>query len=390
MRQREVPLPVGRDAALLGGLAPQLQPGLEHHAEAGRADGVPEALEAPVGVHRELAVELERAGELLLPGATPLAEAEILHQHELGRRETVVHLRHRQLGARVGDAGLAVGLLRGEHHLGERRVVVVGVAHTAAVPDDERECLHVERVLGVAVGVLGPDDHGGGRAVGDPGAVEHRELPGDARHREQLLDTHLLAELRPRIARAVGVVLRGDARQCLLHLVHLDAVALGVGGDDHGVHGGGRDGAVRPVARHGERVGALEARVLELLHSEGHRHVIGAARYGVGRLAQRLRPRRAEVLDPGDRLVLHPQWPRQHEAAHARLGGAEPIGVHVGAADAGRVERALGGLQHEVVRPHAPVLAELRARHPDDGDLVGDPVRAHQSSPPRHGRAFQK
>ena len=75
-------------------------------------DRVAEGLEPAVGVHREVAVEVEGAGLDLLPRRAPLAEAEVLHQHQLGGREAVVHLGHGQLGPRVGDAGLRVGVLR--------------------------------------------------------------------------------------------------------------------------------------------------------------------------------------------------------------------------------------------------------------------------------------
>src|SRR5262245_10139354 len=86
------------------GLAAQLQPALEQHPEAGRTDRVTERLEPAVGVHGELAVEVEGSGEHLLPRHAPLGEPEILHEHELGGREAVVHLGHRELFARVGDA----------------------------------------------------------------------------------------------------------------------------------------------------------------------------------------------------------------------------------------------------------------------------------------------
>ena len=65
-----------------------------------------EGLEAAVGVDRQLAVEVEGAGQDFLPGHAPLGEAEVLHEDQLGGREAVVHLGHGQLGARVGDAGL--------------------------------------------------------------------------------------------------------------------------------------------------------------------------------------------------------------------------------------------------------------------------------------------
>ena len=89
------------DLAVGGRLTAELQPGLEHHAQARRADGVAERLEAAVGVHGQVAGEVEGAGLDLLPRGAPLAEAEVLHEHELGGREAVVHLRHGQLGARV-------------------------------------------------------------------------------------------------------------------------------------------------------------------------------------------------------------------------------------------------------------------------------------------------
>ena len=111
--------PVVADPALLRRLAAQLQPALEHHPQAGRADRVAEALEPAVGVDRQVAVEVVRAGEHLLPRGAALGEAEVLHQHELGRREAVVHLGHRELVARVGDPGLRVGVLGRCADLGE-------------------------------------------------------------------------------------------------------------------------------------------------------------------------------------------------------------------------------------------------------------------------------
>src|SRR5712664_334604 len=81
----------------LAGLAAKLQPALEQHAEPGGADRVAERLEAAVGIHRQLAVEIERAGQHVLPGRAAGGEAEVFHQHQLGRREAVVHLGHGQL-----------------------------------------------------------------------------------------------------------------------------------------------------------------------------------------------------------------------------------------------------------------------------------------------------
>src|SRR4029453_12180033 len=76
----------------LARLAAQLQPALEQHAQPRGADRVPERLEAAVGIHRQLAVQIERAGQHVLPRRAATGEPEILHQHELGRREAIVHL----------------------------------------------------------------------------------------------------------------------------------------------------------------------------------------------------------------------------------------------------------------------------------------------------------
>ena len=75
----------GGDLAVGRRLAAELQPRLEHHAQARGADRVAEGLEAAVGVDRQVAVEVEGARLDLLPRRAALAEAEVLHQHQLGR-----------------------------------------------------------------------------------------------------------------------------------------------------------------------------------------------------------------------------------------------------------------------------------------------------------------
>src|SRR2546429_2662935 len=172
---------VGRDLALLGRLVAELEPRLEHHPQPRRADRVPEALQAAVRVHRDLAVEVERAGEDLLPRRAPLREPEILHDQQLGRREAVVHFRHSDLAARVGDAGLRVGVGRGRLDLGEGRVVVVGVGVAAAIPGDERQRLDVQRRVRVLVRVLGADDDRSRAPVGHSRAVVDPEVAGHER-----------------------------------------------------------------------------------------------------------------------------------------------------------------------------------------------------------------
>src|SRR5919108_2533497 len=71
----------------LARLAAQLQPALEQHAQPGGADGMAERLEPAVGIHGQLALEIERAREDFLPRGAARREPEVLHQDQLGRRE---------------------------------------------------------------------------------------------------------------------------------------------------------------------------------------------------------------------------------------------------------------------------------------------------------------
>src|SRR5215469_15157072 len=76
----------------LAGLAAELEPRLEEHAQAGGADRVTEGLEPAVRIHGQLALEVEGPVEHFLPPGAARRETQILHQHQLGGREAVVHL----------------------------------------------------------------------------------------------------------------------------------------------------------------------------------------------------------------------------------------------------------------------------------------------------------
>ena len=292
--------PVGVDLALRGGFTAQLQPALEQHPQARRADRVAEGLQAAVGVHRQLPVEVEPAGEELLAGGAPVGEAEVLDEDELRRREAVVHLGEGELAARVGDAGLRVGVSGGGDDLGERRVVVAGVERARAVAGDERQALHVQRRVGVLERSVGGDEHRGGRAVGDTGAVEEAEHPGDRRCPFDRLLGHLGPELGAGVAGTVGVVLPGDRGEHVTHLAGVEAIASAVGGGEEREHGG--DARLRrgAVGGHRRQVDAGIGRVLQLLDTDRHDPVVGPGRHGEAGVAERLRAGRAEVLDPGD------------------------------------------------------------------------------------------
>ena len=91
------------------GLALELLVDLVQHPQAGRTDGVPEALQTAVGVHGQLALQRERAGLDVFLDLAPRAELQVFHDGELGDGEAVMHLGHADLLARVLDAGLLVG-----------------------------------------------------------------------------------------------------------------------------------------------------------------------------------------------------------------------------------------------------------------------------------------
>ena len=201
-------------------------------------------------------------------------------------REAVVHLGHRDLLARVGDAGLRVRVASGRRDLGERRVVVVGVGVARAVAGDERQRLDVDRLVRVLLRVFGPHDDRGGRAVGHARAVVHAEPAGHERRVADRLHRDFFAELRTRVAGAVVVVLPRDAGEHLAHLLVVDAVLLAVAGRAHREHRGRGERAAGAVGRClGRADEALVAAVLDLLDADRHRDVVRAARHRVRRVA---------------------------------------------------------------------------------------------------------
>jgi hypothetical protein len=170
------------------------------------------------------------------------------------------------------------------------------------------------------------------------------------------------------------VVLPGDAREDVLHLVGVDAVLLGVGRGEQAERRWGSDGGGGAVVGRRRDDEAGVAGVLELLDADRHRQVVGTRGDRIAGVAERLRPRRAHVLQAADRPVVDLQRPAQREAGEARAHRAEPEGVDVIEADAGRLQRRRRRVDEQVVGGAVPVFAERRAAHADDGDLVADPV----------------
>jgi hypothetical protein len=154
----------------------------------------------------------------------------------------------------------------------------------------------------------------------------------------------------------------------------------------------------------GHRQAAI-AGVLQLLDAQGDGDVGRAGGHGIDRAAEGFRPRGAEVLHPGHSDIGQAQGDRHRRAALARAHlvdmGREPGGVQLAGLDAGVAHGLDIGLDHQIVGPAVPALAELAAAHPQDGDLVADALRHDRLSysaatavwaaaAARSGAAFQK
>src|SRR5207302_7030109 len=81
----------------------QLKINLICHTQAGRADGVSEALQAPIDLTWDRAVAIISALLYIVRCAPHIGKTQILHQHQLGDREAIVHLDEVDLLKRLGD-----------------------------------------------------------------------------------------------------------------------------------------------------------------------------------------------------------------------------------------------------------------------------------------------
>jgi hypothetical protein len=141
---------------------------------------------------------------------------------------------------------------------------------------------------------------------------------------------------------------------------------------------------------------AAVARVLQLLDAERQRDVGRARGHRIDRAAKRLGARRAIILDARHRDVRQAQGHRQRHGGLADMllldGGGEPGRVDLLRLDAGVGDRLDIGLDHQVFGVHVPALAEFRAAHAENGDLVANALRHAQPSfaKPAIGAAFQK
>ena len=86
------PCPARPRSLALAGAPEQLQIDLVGHAQAGGADRMAEALQAAVDLAGNGAVAVVSAVEHVVRRPADVGEAQILHQHQLGDREAIVHL----------------------------------------------------------------------------------------------------------------------------------------------------------------------------------------------------------------------------------------------------------------------------------------------------------
>src|SRR5450755_402465 len=83
------------------GAALELQVHLVEHAQARGADRMAEAFQPTVDLAGDLAVGIVEAVEHVFPALAGFGDVQVFHGDELGDREAVVHLEHRDLVARA-------------------------------------------------------------------------------------------------------------------------------------------------------------------------------------------------------------------------------------------------------------------------------------------------
>ncbi len=233
---------------------------------------------------------------------------------------------------------------------------------------------------------LGCGDDRAGRAVADAAAVVQAQRRGDGHRLQHVFFGDRVAQVRLRVVLRVRVALHRDVGHRALQVGHRHAVLGGIGRgqlrERAGRGGVGQPQVVGDAARAHRQ--AAVAGVLQLLDAEREHDVVGARGHGVGGATQRLGAGGAGVLDArgGDA--------RQAQCTGQRAGGladvvlfeadAEPRGLDLLEADAGVEQSLVEGFEHQLVGAAVPALAEARATHAEDGDLVAD-AAGHSLSP---------
>ena len=125
-------------------------------------------------------------------------------------------------------------------------------------------------------------------------------------------------------------------------------------------------------------------RVLQFLDAERQRDIASAGRDRINRPAKCFRTAGAEILDMRHGHIWETQRHRERRTALAHMllvhGGGKPGGLDLARLDAGILHRFEIGFNHQLFRAHVPALAEFRAAHAEDCDLVFD-ARRHANLP---------
>ena len=236
----------------------------------------------------------------------------------------------------------------------------------AQPPGPDRGRAEVDRLVGVAVRVLGLAEHHGGRAF--VGAAEHvlGERVVEHRGSEDLLLGERLAPERVRVQRTVAIALRRDPRERLVR----DAVVVHVLVDLHAEELRRHELAELAVPRRARveaRVGAERTRDV-LVHPDRDAEVGVAEANRVGRERQRAGRGRAPVVHVGERDAGEPEQ-RDDGVGVVDLVAAAERELDVAPLDARVRERAADRDRAHLDAGHVAEATERVQAHAHDRDV---------------------
>ena len=363
------------------GLALHLLIDFVNHTNAAGADGMPETLQPAVGIHRQVAFQPEGPVGDIGAGLPARAEAQILHNNQLGDGEAVVHHRQVNFGAGVGDAGFIVCGAAGADGFREVGKVPV-VPQYAESAHRQPQPLDQDVVVAQRAGNLRRGDDGRRRPVADAAAVIQTQGPGNHRGVDDLFLANLPLEVGFGVEGAVVVVLGRNLRQGALAVVVVNVVVVEVAGGGHGELRRRRRGRLHIGTRPGGDGQPGKAAVLQLLHAHSQGDVIDAGGHGVASVAKGVGGGGAGILHAGDGDVVQLQRLRQGLAGAEAAHGAQPRRLDVVGRQPGVRIGFVGGLYHQIGSRSVPALAKARAAHADYGHPVSDTAHI---VPPKFG-----
>ncbi|MCG5239410.1 hypothetical protein FHS63_003678 [Azospirillum doebereinerae] len=185
-----------------------------------------EAFQPAVDLAGQRAVRVEHPVEHVAHRTALARQTEILHRHQFGDGEAVVHLGQAEVAARIGDAGLGVSTLGGDAGGHDMAAVPGAEAHLLAVRHGQLQGLDADRpALAQPPRDVRRGDDGAGRPVADAAAVEQPERVGHHGRVEHRPFGDGLAQMRLGVPHPVGVVLDRDMGHGALQILARQAVA---------------------------------------------------------------------------------------------------------------------------------------------------------------------